>query len=80
MVVNIHHYDEFLIKHKEKAEVLSAVDVLWEQIAENFRDRSDYLIFEGFNEALGTPMEGTEMSEEEAYSYVNDMNHTLLMQ
>ncbi len=74
VVVNIHHYDEFLIKHKEKAEVLSAVDVLWKQIAENFCDRSDYLIFEGFNEALGTPMEGTEMSEEEAYSYVNDMN------
>ena len=73
-VINVHHYDEFLIKNHEQAEVYDIVDNIWTQIAEYFKDYSDYLIFEGFNEALGTPQDGTTLSETDAYAYVNAMN------
>lgn len=80
VIINIHHYDEFLIKHQEKEEVLKAVAHLWEQIAEYFKDYSDYLVFEGYNEALGTPKEENGWTErsDEAYAYVNDMNQVFV--
>ena len=80
VVLNIHHYDEFLIKHFEKEEVLKASAHLWEQIAEYFKDYSDYLVFEGYNEALGTPKEENGWAErsDEAYAYVNDMNQVFV--
>jgi len=74
VVVNFHHYDEFLIKNYDKEDVLKAVDIVWEQVAEHFKDYSDYLVFEAFNEALGTPKNDTEMTEDETYAYVNEMN------
>lgn len=74
VVINMHHYDEFLIKNYEKEEVLKAVETVWEQVATYFKSYSDYLIFEGFNEALGSQREGDSLSEEEIYDYVNDMN------
>ncbi|MBE6861747.1 MAG: glycoside hydrolase family 5 protein [Ruminococcus sp.] len=78
VVINIHHYDEFLIKNHDKDEVLKAVEKVWTQVAEYFKDYSDYLIFEGFNEALGSQREGDNLSEEEIYDYVNDMNQTFV--
>ena len=74
VVLNIHHYDEFLIKHHSKEETLNAVEIVWEQIAQRFKNYSDYLIFEGFNEALGTGENGEELSRDDAYAYVNAMN------
>jgi len=73
-VVNMHHYDEFLIKNHTQEEVLEAVGVIWKQIAEHFRNYSDYLIFEGFNEAVGNAQDGTTMSPQETYEYVNALN------
>lgn len=78
VVINIHHYDEFLIKNHDKEEVLKAVEKVWTQVAEYFKNYSDYLIFEGFNEALGSQREGDNLSEEEIYDYVNDMNQTFV--
>ncbi|MBR6791723.1 MAG: glycoside hydrolase family 5 protein [Ruminococcus sp.] len=78
VVINIHHFDEFLIENKDKDTVLSAVDTLWTQIAKEFKGYSDYLVFEGFNEALGSQPEGANLSEEEIYDYVNDMNQTFV--
>lgn len=78
VIINIHHYDEFLIKHHTTDEVLEAVGIIWEQIAKRFRNYSDKLLFEGFNEALGTPQNGTEPSEEETYAFVNAMNQTFV--
>ena len=78
VVVNIHHYDGFLIEHHTKEETLSAVRTLWKQIAEQFRGYSDHLIFEGFNEALGSVQEGTTLSEDETYAYVNEMNQAFV--
>ena len=84
-VINIHHYDAFLIKNKDKEEVLEITGKLWTQIAEHFKDKSDYLIFEGFNESLGEnkteyDADGNEKksrgweNSDEAYDYVNSMN------
>lgn len=78
VVINIHHYDEFLIKHHPQDEVLAAVGTVWNQIAEQFRNYPDHLVFEGFNEALGTPQDGTELTEDETYDYVNRMNQTFV--
>ncbi len=77
-VINMHHYDEHLITTLPKEEVLEAVEIVWEQIAERFQGYSDYLIFEGFNEALGSAPEGVTMSEDETYAYVNDMNRVFV--
>ena len=79
-IINIHHYDEFLIKHHDKEEVLKAAAHVWEQVAEHFKNYSDSLIFEGFNEALGTPPNEGDWAErsDDAYSYVNDMNQVFV--
>ncbi len=56
-VINIHHYDEFIIrrytKNMELDECAKTFKRLWTQIAEYFKDYSDYLVFEGYNEYLG---------------------------
>ncbi len=78
VIINMHHYDAFLVTQKDKDEVLKATRTVWTQIAEYFKDYSDYLIFEGFNEALGSLPEGVALSEEEIYDYVNDMNRTFV--
>ena len=56
-VINIHHYDEFVIRHFATFGTLEqcaeTIKHLWTQIAEYFKGYSDYLIFEGFNEYLG---------------------------
>lgn len=78
VVINMHHYDQFLIQNHTKEEVLEAVEIVWKQIAKHFKGYSDFLIFEGFNEALGSYPEGENLSEEEIYDYVNDMNQTFV--
>ncbi len=56
-VINMHHYDEFVIRHYTTFgtldECAETIKHLWTQIAEYFEGYSDYLIFEGFNEYLG---------------------------
>lgn len=77
-VINIHHYDEFLIKNHEKEEVLSITEHLWTQIAEHYKDYSDYLVFEGFNENLGSQQESDSYTDDQLYDYVNEMNQTFV--
>ncbi len=56
-VINMHHYDEFVIRHYITFGTLEGcaetIKHLWTQIANYFKDYSDYLMFEGFNEYLG---------------------------
>lgn len=78
VVINIHHYDEFLIKNKPKEDVLEITESLWTQIAERYKDYSDYLLFEGFNENLGSHRDEDNYSEAEIYDYVNEMNQTFV--
>ena len=78
VVINIHHYDEFLIKNHTEDEVVAAVEHVWQQIAEYFVNYSDYLVFEGFNEALGNAQNGVSYTEEQKFAYVNRMNQTFV--
>lgn len=78
VVINIHHYDEFLIKNYEKDEVIRITEKLWTQIAEHFKEYSDHLVFEGFNENLGSQREDDNYTEDEIYDYVNQMNQTFV--
>lgn len=78
VIINIHHYDEYLIKHFPEDEVIAAVEILWKQIAEYFKNYSDYVVFEGFNEALGNAQNGVSYTDEQKFAYVNRMNQTFV--
>lgn len=77
-VINIHHYDEFIIKNYAKEEALKITGKLWTQIAECFKDYPGSLVFEGFNENLGTQREGDNYTDDGLYNYVNEMNQTFV--
>lgn len=74
VVINIHHFDGFIIENYSKEETLKIIENLWKQIAERFKDYSDHLIFEGFNESLGQQRKEDNYSEAELFDYVNAMN------
>lgn len=80
VVVNNHHYDEFLIKNYSEEEVLPIISNLWTQIANGLKDYSDYVIFEGFNENVGTIREedAANYTTEDIYDYVNALNQTFV--
>ena len=78
VVVNMHHYDERLIKFHNVEDTVAAVGVLWTQIAEHFKDYGDHLIFEGFNEALGNTPDGLNLNDNELYDFVNAMNQAFV--
>lgn len=77
-VINIHHYDSFLIKYHEKEEVLAAAEQLWKQIASHYSSYDDHLIFEGFNESLGNQREEDNYDEDALYDYINEINQTFV--
>ena len=78
VVINCHHYDEMLIKNLPQDEALEAIDTVWTQVAEAFKDYSDYLIFEGFNENVGSHRDEDSYTEDEIYAYVNALNQTFV--
>ena len=80
VVINNHHYDEFLIKTYPEEEVLTIIDRLWTQIANGLKDYSDYVIFEGFNENVGTIREedAADYEKQDIYDYVNALNRTFV--
>lgn len=82
-VINIHHFDEFIIRRNDLESCKKIIDKLWTQIAEHFKDYSDYVVFEGFNEYLGGNQfdsEGnlTEMRKSDAYELTNALNQTFV--
>ncbi len=52
-VVNIHHFDEFIIKRYSNQECYDIFYRIWSQIAQAYKDCPYTVIFEGFNEYLG---------------------------
>lgn len=78
VVINIHHYDGFLIEHYPQDQVLEITEALWKQIAEYFREYPEELIFEGFNEALGMTGPEGQLPAEKMYAFVNNMNQTFV--
>lgn len=53
IVVNCHHFDEFIIRRHTAEECGEIFTTIWTQIAEEFKDYGYNLVFEGFNEYLG---------------------------
>ncbi len=78
VVLNIHHYDEYIIKHYSKSNALKIMDSLWKQIAKRFKDYPDRLIFEGYNENVGSHREKDTFTDDEMYDYVNELNQTFV--
>lgn len=78
VVINIHHYDQFLIEHYPQDQVLEITEGLWKQIAGYFREYPEELIFEGFNEALGMTGPEGQLTAEKMYAFVNNMNQTFV--
>lgn len=52
-VINIHHFDEFIIRRNSLEDCQKIFTNLWTQIAEEFKDYPYSLVFEGYNEYLG---------------------------
>lgn len=52
-VINIHHFDEFIIRRNNLEDCEKIFTNLWTQIAEYFADYPYTVVFEGFNEYLG---------------------------
>ncbi len=82
-VVNIHHFDEFVIRRNDLEHSRDIFNRLWTQIAECFIDYPDTLVFEGFNEYLGGDRfdENGELkpqSKEDAYLSTNTLNQTFV--
>ena len=83
-VVNIHHFDEFIVRRNDLDSCKRIFTTLWTQIAEYFKDYGDKLIFEGFNEYIcgqqfneaGALVEL--LSEDEAFEMVNALNQTFV--
>ena len=72
-----------------RALVMEADKGMWQQIAERFRDYSDYLIFESANEELGTRFDEnsplycsdsvvTYLNDDERYALTNEINQTFV--
>lgn len=82
-VVNIHHFDEFIIRRNDLESCKEIFDNLWTQIAEYFKDYGDKLVFEGFNEYLGGEQFNeagklTEVPQNKAYELTNALNQTFV--
>lgn len=83
VVVNCHHFDEFIIRRNDLEDCKRIFNTLWTQIAEHFKDYGDKLIFEGFNEYLGGQRfdeSGVlkDRSDDEAYELTNALNQTFV--
>ena len=82
-VINIHHFDEFIIRRNSKEKSAEIFKKIWTQIANYFKDYSDYLMFEGFNEYLGGGQidendEINDLPESEGFDWTNKMNQAFV--
>lgn len=83
VVVNCHHFDEFIIRRHTTEECKEIFTALWTQIAEEFKDYPYTLVFEGFNEYLGgAQFDGDgnlkDPSFGDAYKLTNDCNQAFV--
>ena len=82
-VVNIHHFDEFIIRRNDLEHCVTIFGTLWTQIAEYFGDYPETLVFEGFNEYLGGDRFNANgdlvpQSKSDAYLSTNTLNQTFV--
>ena len=82
-VVNIHHFDEFIIRRNSTEECKKIFTNLWTQIAGHFKDYPYTVVFEGYNEYLGGDQfnekgELAGLSREDAYEMTNTLNQAFV--
>lgn len=82
-VINIHHFDEFIIRRNSLEDCQEIFTTLWTQIANEFIDYPYSLVFEGYNEYLGGGQfdengKLTDPEKPEAYKLVNTLNQTFV--
>lgn len=82
-VINIHHFDEFIIRRNSTEECEKIFKKLWKQIAEYFKDYPYTVVFEGYNEYLGGNQFDAngnlaELSKEDAYKMTNALNQAFV--
>ena len=82
-VINIHHFDEFIIRRNSTEECRKIFTGLWTQIAEYFKDYPYTVVFEGYNEYLGGNRfdengELKELSKTDAYEMTNTLNQAFV--
>ena len=82
-VVNIHHFDEFIIRRNSTEDCEKIFNTLWTQIADYFKDYPSTLVFEGFNEYLGGNRFNAsgvlaELPESEGFKMTNALNQAFV--
>lgn len=82
-VINIHHFDEFIIRRHTTEECKEIFTIIWKQIAEYFKDYSYKLMFEGYNEYLGggklnSKRKVEDRPKDEAYELTNTLNQAFV--
>lgn len=82
-VINIHHFDEFIIRRNSTEECRKIFTNLWKQIADYFKDYPYTVVFEGYNEYLGGNQfdeKGNlkELSKADAYEMTNTLNQAFV--
>lgn len=82
-VINIHHFDEFIIRRNSTEKCKEIFTVLWTQIAEYFKDYPYTLVFEGYNEYLGGNQFDesgnlAEIPKKDGYEMTNALNQTFV--
>ncbi len=82
-VINIHHFDEFIIRRNSLEDCQKIFTNLWTQIAEEFKDYPYSLVFEGYNEYLGGGQfnesgQLVEPERAEGFKMANTLNQTFV--
>lgn len=82
-VINIHHFDEFIVRRYDNDESAKIFEILWTQIAEYFKDYPYTVVFEGYNENMGGNKfdendKLVERSDSEAYDLTNRCNQAFV--
>lgn len=82
-VINIHHFDEFIIRRNSTEKCSEIFTHLWTQIAGYFKDYPYTVMFEGYNEYLGGNRfnesgELVELSEAEGFRMTNALNQSFV--
>lgn len=83
VVINCHHFDEFIIRRNSIEDCSVIFQNIWTQIASYFANYSEKLVFEGFNEYLGGKQFNEKgylvnVRQDAAYELTNRMNQTFV--
>ena len=83
VVVNMHHFDEFVVRRYEAEEAAEIFRTVWTQVAKEFKKYDYRLVFEGYNENMGGGRldengEVQDRSLEDAYELTNLCNQAFV--